>query len=281
MAGRVDGKVALITGGARGMGRAHAQRLAVEGADVVILDRLAGYDWLGFGLSGVDDLAATAELVTASGGRVLARQADVTDRAQVQAVVDEALDTFGHLDIVVANAGIATPGAPFWEIPPQQWTDTFAVNVTGVWNTCSAVAPHLVTAGGGSIVVISSSAGLMGIPRVAAYTASKWAAVGLAKAMANELAPSNVRVNCVCPGMVGTDMVLNPSAYRLFRPDLPDPRPEDVRETFVTLNPMGQPWLEPDDIANLVLFLASDEARYLTGAVIPVDMGNSNAVPFS
>jgi (+)-trans-carveol dehydrogenase len=279
MPGRVAGKVALISGGARGLGRSHAIRLAAEGADVIVFDSLSTYPWLAAPRATEEDLAETVRLASEPGNRVLARRADVTRRNEVQAVVDEALAEFGTIDIVVANAGICSPGGPFWEIPPQQWNDTLAVNLTGVWNTCAAVAPAMMKAQSGSIVVTASGAGLMGVPNVAEYNASKWAVVGLAKTMANELAPSRVRVNCICPGTVGTDMVLNDGAYRLFRPDLASPGRDDIAGILRSINPLGEPWLEPRDVSNLVLFLASDEARFMTGTVIPVDLGNSNMTP--
>ena len=279
MPGRVDGKVALISGGARGLGRSHAVRLASEGADIVVFDSLGSYDWLAIPPATSADLAETVRLVSREGRRVLARKADVTRRSEVQSVVDEALAEFGRIDIVVANAGVCSPGGPFWEIPAQQWNDTLAVNLGGVWNTCAAVAPPMRSARSGSIIVTASGAGLMGTPNVAEYNASKWAVVGLAKTMANELAPSRIRVNCICPGTVGTDMVLNDGAYRLFRPDLPQPGSRDIVGLLTSLNPLGEPWLEPADVSNLVLFLASDEARYMTGTVIPVDLGNSNMTP--
>jgi (+)-trans-carveol dehydrogenase len=279
MPGRVDGKVALISGGARGLGRSHAVRLAAEGADVIVFDCLSTYPWMAIPRATEDDLAETVRLATGSGKRVLARRADVTRRDEVQAVVDEALAEFGRIDIVVANAGVCSPGGAFWEIPQQQWNDTLAVNLTGTWNTCAAVAPSMMTARSGSIVVTASGAGLMGVPNVAEYNASKWAVVGLAKTMANELAPSRVRVNCICPGAVATDMVLNDGAYHLFRPDLASPGRDDIAGVLRSINPLGEPWLEPADVSNLVLFLASDEARFMTGTVIPVDLGNSNMTP--
>jgi (+)-trans-carveol dehydrogenase len=277
--GRVEGKVALISGGARGLGRSHAVRLAAEGADIVVFDSLGSYEWLASPPSTAADLAETVRQIGRTGRRALARQADVTRRHEVQSVVDEALAVFGRIDIVVANAGICSAGGPFWEIPVQQWNDTLAVNLGGVWNTCAAVAPAMRSARSGSIIVTASGAGLMGTPNVAEYNASKWAVVGLAKTMANELAPSKIRVNCICPGTVGTDMILNDGAYRLFRPDLPHPGSGDIVGLLTSLNPLGEPWLEPADVSNLVLFLASDEARYMTGTVIPVDLGNSNMTP--
>jgi (+)-trans-carveol dehydrogenase len=277
--GRVQDKIALISGGARGLGRSHAVRLAAEGADIVLFDSLGSYPWRATPPATSEDLAETVRLVRQSGRRVLARRADVTRRDQVQAVVDEAVTEFGRIDIVVANAGVCSPGGPFWKIPARQWEDTLAVNLGGVWNLCSAVAAPMMSARSGSIVVTASGAGLMGTPNVAEYNASKWAVVGLAKTMANELAASGIRVNCICPGTVGTDMVLNDGAYRLFRPDLANPAAQDMVGVLSSLNPMGRPWLEPSDVSNLVLFLASDEARYMTGTVIPVDLGNSNMTP--
>jgi (+)-trans-carveol dehydrogenase len=278
MSGRIQGRVALITGAARGQGRAQAIRLAEEGAAIIGLDIAAPVPTMGYPMGTADELAETAALVEAAGGQVICRIADVRDREAVQAVVDEGLEVFGRLDVVVASAGISPPARPVWKIPADEWRDVIEINLTGVWNTVSVAVPHLLAQKeGGSIIVISSGAGLKGVPHLGAYSAAKAAVVALAKTLANELAARQIRVNVIAPGTVDTPMVTaNTQQFKLFRPDLPDPTLEDCVESFRAMMPMGQPWIDPVDIANAVLFLASEESRYITGVVLPVDQGNLN-----
>lgn len=278
MSGRMAGRVALITGAARGQGRAEAIRLAEEGAGIIALDVAAPVPSMGYPMGTAEELAETAALVEAVGGRCVARVADVRDRAAIQAVVDEGVRVLGGLDIVVASAGISPPARPVWKIPEDEWRDVLEINLTGVWNTVSVAVPQLLSQGrGGSIIVISSGAGLKGVPHLGAYSAAKAAVVALAKTLANELASRQIRVNVIAPGTVDTPMVTaNVQQFKLFRPDLADPTLEDCVESFRSMMPMGLPWVDPVDIANAVLFLASDEARYITGVVLPVDQGNLN-----
>jgi (+)-trans-carveol dehydrogenase len=278
MSGRLAGKVALITGAARGQGRAQAVRLAEEGAAIIGLDIAAPVPTMGYPMGTPEELAETAALVEAAGGRALCRVADVRDRDAVQAVVDEGLQAFGRLDVVVAGAGISPPARAVWKIPADEWRDVIEINLTGVWNTVSVAVPQLLTQReGGSIVVISSGAGLKGVPHLGAYSAAKAAVVALAKTLANELASRHIRVNTIAPGTVDTPMVTaNTQQFKLFRPDVAEPTLEDCVESFRAMMPMGLPWIEPVDIANAVLFLASDESRYITGVVLPVDQGNLN-----
>jgi (+)-trans-carveol dehydrogenase len=278
MSGRVAGKVALITGAARGQGRAHAVRLAQEGADIIALDLAAPVASMGYPMGTKEELAETAALIEATGRRVVARVADVRDRDALQEVVDEGVRTLGGLDVVCASAGVSPPARPLWKIPADEWRDVIDINLTGVWNTLSVVVPPMLAHGrGGSIVVISSGAGLKGVPHLGAYSAAKGAVVQLAKTLANELASRQIRVNTIAPGTVDTPMVTaNTQQFKLFRPDLADPTLEDCVEGFRAMMPMGQPWVDVDDIANALLFLASDESRYITGTVLPVDQGNLN-----
>lgn len=275
MAGRVEGKVALITGAARGQGRSHAVRLAEEGADIIALDVCEDIATSVIPLATEDDLAETAKLVEDLDRRIVTRKADVRDLAALQSVVDDGLSEFGHIDIVSANAGIADFGEAH-ELTEQQWDEMLAVNITGVWKTCRAVIPAMIEAGnGGSIVLTSSTAGLMGLANTAHYTTAKHGVVGLMRTLANELAPHMIRVNSVHPTTVATDMILNDSTYALFRPDLDNPTLEDAKESFVGLNMLPIPWVEPRDISNAVLWLASDEARYVTGVALPIDAGST------
>jgi len=274
--GRVEGKVAFITGAARGQGRAHAVRLAEEGADIVAIDALGSYSTVAYPMATQEDLDETVRLVEGLDRRILARQADVRSRAELQAVADEALATFGAIDVVSANAGIAPLGLPFWEMSEAQWDDCLDVNLKGVWLTCSVVVPSMIERDrGGSIIVTSSGAGLLGAPHLADYNSSKHGVIGLMRTMANELARHYIRVNAICPTVVDTPMVQNDQLYRLFRPDLDDPQQADVIESFRRMNAMPEPWIEPVDVSNAVLWLASDEARYVTGVALPVDLGSS------
>jgi SDR family mycofactocin-dependent oxidoreductase len=256
------GKVVVVTGAARGTGRVHCERFAAEGADVIALD----------GAAAAGDLRNTARQVQNRGGRCATGLADVRDLEAVTAAVDAGVAELGRLDIVVANAGIHIPGAPSWELDPRDWQRTLDVNLTGVWHTVKAGVPHLGEQGG-SIVIISSTNGLRGTSNTAHYTASKHAVVGLARTLANELGPRAIRVNTVHPGPVATPMVLNEEMFRRLRPDLDNPTAADAAEVLQARNLLPVPWVEPVDVANAVVFLASDEARYITGTQLVVDAG--------
>ncbi|SDU44208.1 mycofactocin-coupled SDR family oxidoreductase [Jiangella alkaliphila] len=271
--GRVDGKVAFITGAARGQGRSHAVRLAQEGADIIAVDLCGQIDTVPFPMSTPEDLAETVKEVEALDRRIVATQADVRDYDAVQAALDEGVAQLGRLDIVAANAGISEEGTPAADMDERSWQNTIDVNLTGVWHTCKAAVPHLRAAGGGSIVITSSGAGLKGMANLAAYVSAKHGLVGLMRTLANELAPDMVRVNSVHPGVVNTPMVQNDAIYKLFRPDLEQPTRDDTLDVFRSLHALDIPWLEAVDISNAVLFLASDEARYVTGVTLPVDGG--------
>jgi (+)-trans-carveol dehydrogenase len=268
--GRAAGRVAFVTGAARGQGRSHAVRLAEEGADIVAVDLCDQIGTVPYGMATPDDLAETAKLVEQLDRRVVTAQADVRDSAALQAAVDEGLSQFGHLDIVCANAGIGSFGMAH-ELDDQTWQDMIDVNLTGVWRTCKAVIPHL--SDGASIVITSSGAGLKGMANLGHYVAAKHGVIGLMRTLANELAPHMIRVNTVHPTSVDTPMVGNQATLALFRPDLENPGLEDARETFLSLHLLPIEWLEPRDISNAVLWLASDEARYVTGVALPVDAG--------
>ena len=186
--------------------------------------------------------------------------------------VDGGVAELGRLDVVIANAGVHVPGGPSWELDPQVWQRTLDINLTGVWHTVRASVPHI-GADGGSIVLISSTNGLRGTPNTAHYTASKHAVVGLARTLANELGPRGIRVNTVHPGPVATPMVLNEQMYRRLRPDLANPTAADAAAVLQARNLLPVPWVEPVDVANAVVFLASDQGRYITGTQLVVDAG--------
>jgi len=261
MSGLLD-KVVFVTGAGRGTGRSHCERFADEGADVIAIDIA----------SAATDLGVTAAEVEKRGRRCVTGLADVCDFEALTAVVDAGVADLGRLDVVVANAGIHPPGAPTWEITEEAWANTLNVNLTGVWHTVKAGVPHIGESGG-SVVIISSTNGLRGTTNSAHYTASKHAVVGLARTLANELGPRGIRVNTVHPGAVGTAMVLNETTFRRLRPDLANPKAEDAAEVLKARNLLPVPWVDPVDVANAVVFLASDEARYITGTQLVVDAG--------
>ena len=276
MAGRVEGKVAFITGAARGQGRSHAVRLAQEGADIIAVDICEDIPSVTRFYAGATeaDLAETVEQVEALDRRIVATKADVRDYDALKAALDDGVAQLGHVDIVSANAGIFIFGDQTHLVSDQDWKDVTDINQTGVWHTCKAVIPHLIEQGtGGSIVITSSTAGLKGTPNVAPYTASKHAVVGIMRTLALELAPHSIRVNTVHPTGVDTGMIQNEATYRLFLPDADHPTREDAAPIFATTNALPVPWVDPVDISNAVLFLASDESRYVTGLELKVDAG--------
>ena len=272
MTGRLSGKVALITGAARGIGRAQAVRFAAEGADVIAVDVCDHIDTTVTPASTVDDLAETALLAEKEGARVVTDVVDVRDGDALTATVISRVDELGGLDIVCGTAGITSKG-PAVELTEESWQTMLDVNLTGVWRTCKASIPHLIERGGGSVVLTSSIAGLRGLPGVAHYTAAKHGLVGLMRSLAHEVAPYGIRVNTVHPTNVDTPMIQNSMVRRSFRPDLADPTRDEFAAAARTMNMLAIPWVEPHDIANAALFLASDEARYITAVTLPVDAG--------
>jgi SDR family mycofactocin-dependent oxidoreductase len=265
MPGRVEGKVAFITGAARGQGRSHAIRLAEEGAEIIAVDICRDYDTVGYPLATEADLAETVKAVEALDRRIVAAQADVRDAAGLKAAIESGVAELGRLDIVCANAGICTVQS--WdEVTPQVWQDTLDTNLTGVWNTIVACAPHLIAAGGGSIICTSSTAGIKGLPFLAPYVAAKHGVVGIARTMANELAVHNIRVNTVHPTGVQTPMAAGLGGLEPLLGRDPNLGP-------IFINTLPVETVEARDISNAVLFLASDEARYVTGLEFTVDAG--------
>jgi SDR family mycofactocin-dependent oxidoreductase len=271
--GRVEGKVAFITGAARGQGRSHAVRLAQEGADIIAIDVCEAVPSNGIPPATEEDLRETVRLVEALDRRIVATKADVRDHDALKAAVDEGVAELGRLDIVAANAGIAGTPAAAVDIPEDHWNTMIDINLSGVWHTAKVAIPHLKANGGGSIIITSSDAGLFAYPNLSHYVSAKHGLVGLMRTLALELAPDMIRVNSVHPTTVATDMVLNDTIYRLFRPDLENPTRDDFAAAAVSMNALPIPWVEAVDISNAVLFLASDESRYVTGVPLPVDAG--------
>jgi SDR family mycofactocin-dependent oxidoreductase len=263
---RLAGKVAFITGAARGQGRAHAVRLASEGADVIVVDACTDVAAVTYPLARRADLDETAALVEKQGQRVVAAVADVRDFDGLSAALRAGVGELGRLDIVVANAGVLTSGR-FWELTAEQWRDTLDVNLTGVFHTLKAATPILIEQGeGGSIIAVSSTAGLRGLPFVGAYAASKHGVVGLVRTLANEVAEYKIRVNSIHPTGVMTGMAAEELQGL-------------IEQKAATLGPIfmnaiaDPPMMQPEDVTGAVAWLASDDAKYVTGAQIPVDMG--------
>ena len=268
--GVLEGKVAFVTGAARGQGRSHAVRLAQEGADIIAIDIAAQIDTVPYPMSTPDDLAETARQVEALDRRIFTRQADVRDKDALQAAFDAGVAELGPVDIVAANAGIA----PMSLTPQyQEWTDVIAVNLTGVYHTVETVAPSMIERGkGGAIVLTSSTAGLTGIggntPGGIGYTAAKHGVVGLMRAYANYLAPYSIRVNTVHPTGVNTPMVVNDFMQQFLQAD------PSMGQAMANALPVEL--VEPVDISNAIVWLVSDAARYVTGVTLPVDAGFVN-----
>ncbi|MEU7818066.1 mycofactocin-coupled SDR family oxidoreductase [Pseudonocardia sp. NPDC049154] len=274
MTGRVEGKVAFVTGAARNQGRSHALRLAQEGADIIAVDICEPVKSIEmYPPATEEDLAETARLVEELDRRVLTTKADVRDPDALQAAVDAGVAELGRLDIVCANAGVFEI-QPALELTDAAWREMIDINLTGVWNTCRAALPHLVDGGrGGSIVITSSTAGLKGTPNTVHYTAAKHGVVGIMRTIANEFAAHSIRCNTVHPTGVDTVMIQNEKTWGLFDPENPHPTRESAAPIFESTNALPVPWVEPIDISNAILFLASDEARYITGVTLPVDAG--------
>jgi (+)-trans-carveol dehydrogenase len=272
--GRVDGKVALITGAARGQGRSHAVRLAEEGADIIAIDLCDEIKGAPYPPATLEDLAETERAVEALDRRVVAAKADIRDGEALRRVVDDAVSELGRLDIVSANAGIVNLPTPAIELEPALWQQMIDTTLTGTWNTCRVAAPHIIMGGrGGAIVITSSAAALQGYPNVANYVSAKHGLVGLTRSLAMELGAHRIRVNHIAPTQVATEMILNDAIYKLFVPDKEAPTREEFAAASEAMHLLPTPWVESIDVSNALLFLASDEARFITASTLPVDAG--------
>jgi SDR family mycofactocin-dependent oxidoreductase len=276
--GRFADRVVFITGAARGQGRNHALRFAAEGADIVACDVPARMASVPYPLSTAEDLAETVSLVEALGRRCLGLPVDIRDGAAMAAAVETTMAEFGHLDIALANAGVVNLQA-ITDIDDQSWHDVIDTNLTGTFNTLRAVIPPMTAAGFGRIVVTSSMSGRRGNPGAAHYSASKWGVIGLVKSVALELRHTGITVNAVCTTNVDTPMIHNPFVYQRYCPDIDSPTVDDVLAGFTAVNQIPVPWVEPDDVSHMILFLAGTEARYVTGSTLDVSCGWTALMP--
>jgi SDR family mycofactocin-dependent oxidoreductase len=273
--GKLDGKVAFITGAARGQGRSHAVRLAEEGADIIAVDLCAPISSMNYPNASPEDLEQTVKEVQATGRKIIARQADVRLREQLKAVIDEGIAAFGHVDVVLANAGIC-PGRD--DTLCGGFVDATDVDLIGAMNTVAVSLPHLQA--GASIVVTGSTAGMMkgttemmGNTGGVGYSWAKQTVIRYVEVLALQLAPHMIRMNGVHPTNTDTDLLHNVDVYRAFRPDLENPKREDVMDSLPLMQAMPIPFIDPLDVSHLMAFLASDESRYITGMNIRIDAG--------
>lgn len=264
--GKLDGKVAFITGAGRGQGRAHAVRLAEEGADIIAVDLCKNVDSIEYDLATPDDLDETTRQVEALDRRIVSAVADVRDRGALTAAAERGAAELGGIDIVCANAGVCIM-RPWDQTTDEIWRDQIDVILTGTWNTLRATVPHLLQRGGGSVIITASVAGARGNPFLSAYGAAKHGVIGLAKTMANELGMHNIRVNCISPNGVNTGLLEGLGGFDELMAKDPHFAP-----LFTNAIPVEM--VEPRDISETVLYLASDESRFTTGHNLAIDMGN-------
>ena len=271
--GRVAGKVAFITGAARGQGREHAVRLAEEGADIIAVDVCGDIDTVGYPGATEADLDETVALVQKLDRRIVAEKADVRDLDGLRAALQRGVGELGRPDVVVANAGISGAPSAAAQIDEVAWQTMLDINITGVMHTVKVALPHMSDGRGGSIILVSSMLGLRGGGYMAAYASAKHAVVGLMNSLANELAHLWIRVNSIHPGNIRTPMIDNEWFHRTLRPDLAEPTMDDVAPVIGHFHMLPAPIIEARAVSDAVLFLASDESKYITGATLPIDAG--------
>jgi SDR family mycofactocin-dependent oxidoreductase len=275
--GVLDGRVAIVTGGARGQGRSHALALAAAGADVSVWDIAAPIDTVPYPLAEPAELDETVQLVEQAGGQALGAVVDIRSTDQVEAATARTVERFGRVDILVANAGVCGY-RKVTEITDDIWDDMIDTNLSGTFKCIRAVLPTMIDQAYGRIIVTSSGAGRGGAPNLAHYASTKWGIIGLTKTVALETAEQGITANVICPTTVHTPMVENEQNYRLFCPELDSPTLEDALPRFGTLNPMHKPWLEPEVVSRAVLYFAADDGS-LSGTVLEVSLGASATRP--
>jgi SDR family mycofactocin-dependent oxidoreductase len=272
----LDTQVVLISGAARGQGRAHAVRCAQEGADLICFDICGPVASAPYEMPTEADLRETVRLAQLAGARVVSGVADVRKAEEIQAVLDQGLQEFGRVDAVLANAGITLRGRLAWQLSDETFQEVIDINLLGAWKTAKIAIPAILAAGsGGAIIFTASGMAMKATQYIAPYVASKHALIGLMRTMAKELAPLDVRVNCVLPGNTNTPMFRNRATRRLFVPEQSEPTDELFLERAAAGNPMKIPYVEAEDISEAVVWLLSDAARYVTGVSLPVDGGSS------
>ncbi len=273
---QLEGKTALITGAARGQGRTHAVALAREGANVVVTDLHEEISPVPYKLAVASDLEETVRLVEAEGVKAVPMTVDVRSSDQVNAAADRAVEEFGSLDVACCNAGIWA-AEELSKMTDEQWQTVIDINLTGVFNTLRAAAQKMIPQDSGRIICTASTAGRAGMANFGNYVAAKWGVIGMVKSAALELAPNHITVNAICPACVRTDMMYeNKALYGVFRPDLEAPTTEDIEGTIMeALHKLPEPWIEPEEISDIVVFLASDKGRHITGTGIDITAGLS------
>ena len=271
----LDGKVAFISGAARGQGRSHAVRLARAGARIIGFDLVQQIDTVPFAMSTPDDLAETVRLVKEAGSEMVGVEGDVRDQEQVDAAFQAGLDSFGRVDIVLGNAGILHDYKRTWLLDEDEFRNVLDVNVVGVWHTVKAAVPTMIEQGdGGSIVLTGSAASVTGIPNLSGYVASKHAVLGIVRTLAKELGRYQIRVNAIMPGNCNTPMFDNEGIRKLYVPGDPEPSDEEFFKRAAAMTPMRNPYVEPEDVSEAIAWLVSPTGRYVTGVALPVDGGN-------
>jgi SDR family mycofactocin-dependent oxidoreductase len=272
--GKLEGRVALVTGGARGQGRSHALAMAAEGADIVLADIAADLPVLGYPLATLDQLEETVKLIEDLDRRALGLQVDARDTAQVQAAVDTAIAEFGRIDILVANHGIVD-FSTVENTTDEAWDTIVDTNLTGIFKAMRAVLPHMREARYGRIVATSSMGARQTAPNLAHYIAAKWGVIGLVKSCALEVADYGVTVNAICPGAVNTDLFFNQPTFDIFCPDIKNPTAQDFEKRLADTNHgiHGRYYLEPEHVSRALMYLVTDEDAVITGQVMEIGLG--------
>jgi (+)-trans-carveol dehydrogenase len=273
---KLEGKVAFVTGAARGQGRSHSVRLAEDGADIVAVDICADIETVPYPMGTAEELAETKELVEKAGRRCVTAVADIRSSAQLDDAVAAAKEAFGQIDILVSNGGIWSQSTESWTLDEDTWQTMIDINLSGQWKTAKAVVPTMIEGGrGGAITITSSSIGLKATTGNVHYTTAKHGVIGLVRTLAHELAPHNIRVNALCPTTVNSPMITNDALYTLFRPDLDSPGLPDVEPGLRDLNLLDVSMMEPGEVSAAISWLVSDDARYVTGIALPIDAGST------
>lgn len=272
----MTGKVVLVSGAARGQGRAHAVQFARLGASVIAFDIARSLDTVPYAMATADDLEETVQRVETAGGRIVADVADVRDTASIERVVAKGVEQFGRLDVVIANAGIVGHTGLAWDLDEDSFTDVIDTNLVGVWRTAKVAIPHLLAGEGDRLIVMTGSGmSVKGAAQISSYVAAKHGVIGLMRSLAKELAPHGVRVNAILPGNCHTPMLEAEALQRLYVPDVEHPTTEQFEHNARVGSPMNLPYVEPEDVAAAACWLASPSARYVTGVALPVDGGTA------